>query len=815
MTMHVHHLAGCAPAPLAHYLKALGILRLVAEQADPQARGWWQDEHFCLMTTLDRDTLERFFLEEYKPTPFVSPWNKGAGFFTPNDAGLAPVETSQADRFAPFRGAISDVRKLIDDINAADATIRAIKARTKTTAKAFQSEEQRHRLEQSHVFRTYMGELNKRLEDSSLKAEDRQSISQHIETLKLLVSEADKPPTKQDAKRLKDADGYKPLLTRADKNFKALKASLVPACQRLWRGPHAEWFSAAVVLDADGNTIWPSMLRTGGNDGNLDYTNNAMQQLGELFDLSDPAGKPHPQTRSQLEHALWSTPCNAQEPCAIGQFLPGGAGGANSTNAPDGSPLVNPWDFILMLEGAILFGARVTRRLDPQSLSRASAPFVMHAHAAGFLSPGGEKDQRGEQWMPLWSRPSTLGDVSAMLSEGRLDVGRRVAHRPLDAARAVARLGVARGVDAFTRYGYLERNGQSNLAVSLGRIVVRPRPHARLIDNIAPWLDRLHRLARGKHAPARLIHAERRLADAVFGVLTHDETAERWHAVLRAMVAVEAIQARDTGIDAGPVPRLNPQWIKVADDGSAEMRLAAALGSAAGRYVRKDGRSYAVDPVRHHWLPLEKRTRWFQITHKHLARDSRVVMHGRDPVTDLIALVERRFIESTMDDQEQRRLPLVAAWDCNASLADLADLLAGHVDLVRTGELARAFMAVDWARLTKEDLPQKPSHQQHREPEEAWLVLRLAALPWRLDEHHDIRAEPAMIRRLSAGEGAGAVEIALRRLRAVGLRPPMQAAFADALTARLWAAALAFPISQATARQTANILDPSYSRRSS
>ena len=34
MTMHLHVLKGCSPAPLANYLKALGILRLVGEQAD-------------------------------------------------------------------------------------------------------------------------------------------------------------------------------------------------------------------------------------------------------------------------------------------------------------------------------------------------------------------------------------------------------------------------------------------------------------------------------------------------------------------------------------------------------------------------------------------------------------------------------------------------------------------------------------------------------------------------------------------------------------------------------------------------------------
>ena len=59
MSLHVHHLNGCAPVPLAGYLKALGILRLVSEQRDGNARGWWQHEHFCLMTSLSRAEVER------------------------------------------------------------------------------------------------------------------------------------------------------------------------------------------------------------------------------------------------------------------------------------------------------------------------------------------------------------------------------------------------------------------------------------------------------------------------------------------------------------------------------------------------------------------------------------------------------------------------------------------------------------------------------------------------------------------------------------------------------------------------------------
>lgn len=106
MTLHLHHLKGCSPAPLANYLKALGILRLVAEQADTNARGWWQDEHFCLLTSLSKNDLESFFLGKYEPTPMLSPWNKGCGFFKASDPGLSPREASTAPGFPQFREGI-------------------------------------------------------------------------------------------------------------------------------------------------------------------------------------------------------------------------------------------------------------------------------------------------------------------------------------------------------------------------------------------------------------------------------------------------------------------------------------------------------------------------------------------------------------------------------------------------------------------------------------------------------------------------------------------------------------------------------------
>ena len=109
MTLYLHRLEGCAPRPLASYLKALGVLRLVSAQIDPEARGRWHRERFELITKLDREALERFFLTSYQPTPILSPWN-GSQFKNARDKGIAPIESSLALRLKPFRLAIQEAR---------------------------------------------------------------------------------------------------------------------------------------------------------------------------------------------------------------------------------------------------------------------------------------------------------------------------------------------------------------------------------------------------------------------------------------------------------------------------------------------------------------------------------------------------------------------------------------------------------------------------------------------------------------------------------------------------------------------------------
>ena len=110
MTTHEHHLVGCRPEPLGSYLKALGVLRLVAEQADRDASACWAPDGFVLSSRLDHDALVRFFLEAYQPSPILSPWNSSSGFGPEGAGELHVIEASADPRLQPYREAIEIAR---------------------------------------------------------------------------------------------------------------------------------------------------------------------------------------------------------------------------------------------------------------------------------------------------------------------------------------------------------------------------------------------------------------------------------------------------------------------------------------------------------------------------------------------------------------------------------------------------------------------------------------------------------------------------------------------------------------------------------
>lgn len=707
MTVHVHALTGCSPTPLGHYLKGLGVLRLVAEQKDAQARGWWKADTFHLATALDHDALLRFFLEEYAPTPLVAPWNGGTGFYPKdNKRGIDGLRNSVAPRLAPYRAA--------------------------------------------------------------------------VEAAAAMAAGRNESP-KDEA-----------------------KSALLRAARQRWRGPLLEWLDAAVVLDADGEPAYPALFGTGGNDGRLDFTNNFMQRLVDLLDTAHPLAPAREKARDLLRASLFSEPEPGLPWGPPGQFLPGITGGANGSTGFFGSAPLNPWDYVLMLEGALVFISGVSRQSRVQALPQAAAPFAVRASAAGSGTTAATDKTRGEQWMPIWEAPATLVELRGMIAEGRSQLGRRASAGPLEFGRAIARLGVARGITAFERYGFIERNGQANLAVPLGRWPVRAQPHQDLLDEVAGWVERLGRAGDAKGAPASVARAARACEEAMLACCRDGNDPRRWQTLLVALGAAEAGLATSPRFTAEkrlrPLPRLSARWLAAANDGRAELRLALALAGQHGPSPQ-DHAPDLVDPVRRHFLPLDRTGERFEIQEDALAAPADLVCKGGSLEAVAIALVGRRIMEAGR--RGLPHLPLVPVPGTEARVADIAAFLAGDVDDAAVLGLARPLMALDWRRFA---LPPGWRRAPAGEAGEVALygIFRLALWPGPVTVPGspdapatgavDVGLDPAVFTRLATGDVQRAAVAAYRRLSAAGLRPHVRAAVGSAALARRLAAALAFAL---------------------
>ncbi|MCG8420410.1 MAG: type I-U CRISPR-associated protein Csx17, partial [Proteobacteria bacterium] len=535
---------------------------------------------------------------------------------------------------------------------------------------------------------------------------------------------------------------------------------------------------------------FPALLGTGGNDGRLDFTNNQMQRLVGLFspDSGEPGANAEPLLRAALfgDHAA-----GLISKAAIGQFAPGAAGGANASTGFGGDSLINPWDFVLMLEGAVLLRVAAVRRLNSDDLPQASAPFAVRSQAGGYASASAaDESARGEQWMPLWNAPATLAEVRTLFAEGRLQSGRRPAQRAVDAARAVARLGAARGVRTFVRFGFIERNGQANLAVPLGHWQVGPQPHVHLLDEIDPWVESLRRASRAIGAPASLATDVRIIEQAMLLVCKEGGRTDRWAGLLGALGRAEdnLLARPKSTFSQGlqPLPVLSTGWLDAADDGTAEVRLAAALAS---QYAARDN-EFGLGPVRVHCLPLSQRqdksyTGRFATAAESLARDRRVVWTGRNAVADMAAIAMRRLLDcrgagTGSFELRGRRF---------ADLADIEQFLAGQLDDWRLASIARALMAVRWTASKARDRVDRPV------PSPLYALFRLLYRPRQPGGNRELVAlDPEPLRLLLAGRVGEATRQALRRIRLDYGRPRLYRALGSSAHAQRLAASLCFPI---------------------
>ena len=693
-------LEGCRPEPLAHYLKALGVLRLISEQGDGDVRGWWAEDVFWLRTKMTREEIAQFFLEQYQPTPIVAPWNGGSGFYY--------QEEKLKDK-----DPVTGKRKKTGTRNQPTAATRIVDGVANSTT----------------------GRLA-----------DYRQVVQTVRSVLGSRNYLQAPGDEEKGSLMRDLRGQ--LLDTA-----------------------VNWLDAVYVL-TDEKPKYPRLLGTGGNDGNTDFSSNFMQRLFDLFDGA--TGIPSNHASAWLQGALFGIPVKSlQKGAAIGQFDPAASGGTNAGPGFDADSLINPWDFVLLMEGALVFAAAATKRVGVNGPGELSYPFTMRATPVGYGSSSDSGDNaREEIWLPLWSTPTRFIEVNSLFSEGRAQVGRRQASSSVDFARAVASFGTDRGIQMFHRYSFLQRNGKNFFATGIGRWMVQARPEVNLLNELDRWLLQFRRAVAGNTAPARLKEALRRIERAMMeycqagGVL-------RLANILIALSQAEVALAISSGFRKKerlrPVPLLNPSWLDAADDGTVEFRLAASLASVG---IRENMEAIESNAGHVRWLEVETHPR---------------VVWGHGSLTDnLIAVLSRRCLDAQREDR--KGLPLRGCYA--ASLTNIHEFIAGDVDEERLEALLWGLALIDWRNVRERTAIDEAFNLLPA----LYALLKLTHLPGSL---HDVRIPyiPAILARAAAGDGAEASRQAVRRLRASGFVPRVEVTQEPIVVTRRTAAAVLFPIS--------------------
>ena len=694
-------LRGCAPEPLMAYLKALGIFRLVSEQKDPSARAWWRNDSFYLSSDLDRDGLAAFFLDEYKPTPIVSPWNNRykTGIRKGDGKGLDVILASSDERLSDYFGTILLTKELIE------------------------------------------------MEDD--------------------------------------------------------KERILKKCRTLFSDTALEWIDAVYVLTAE-RPKYPPLTSNGGTLGtsssgdiSMNFAKNLVAALGLGSRSRSNSGR---STQDWIEASLYGGAFSALKNPG-GQFSPGGWG-PNSTNGFEDESLVNPWDFVLMIEGALVFAGAPVRRLSSESQAKAVFPFTVDMAAAGYGTPTAAEygsSARAEFWAPLWDRQATLGEFLHIATEGRAQLGRRQASNGTDFVRAISGLGIERGISSFQRFGFLQRTGIDGVfAATIGRFAIRGQPAANVLFDLDRWLSQLRNQAGGSRAPAGLGAALGRIDGAIFdfcrsgrpqdlqSVLIAVGHAERW-------LAKSGLRKENgRGRSLPPLSLLSHEWLASADDGSPEFRLARAMASILGT---RPGEGKQIGPVRENLAPVstDGRTSWKEDS-------TSFVWTAGGPLDNMLAVLERRCLEGRM--QGLAYPPLSSGF--SARLADVVGFLDGNIDIQRVADLALPLSFVRYWRRDPPGRAGKDAERRYRAPSElpvAYAVMKLTLLAEEFDGPEfgpkaAIWMESRMLAMLRAGRVREAYAVAHRRLKASGLQPLSdEPGIADRSDyGRRLAAALLFPI---------------------
>lgn len=350
---------------------------------------------------------------------------------------------------------------------------------------------------------------------------------------------------------------------------------------------------------------------------------------------------------------------------------------------------MNPWAFILLIEGALLFASSAARR-HQHAAGRAAMPFTVIASPDGSASGADAETatSRGEIWAPVWDRPYTVAEIKQLFAEARASWRGRPAQRAAEFYAATRTLGVARGVAAFERYGLHRRNGLAYVAVPQDRVDVVEKPLVRLAAALEDWVSWVRR---GESSTA-VGRAVRRFDAAHLTFVRGGDPRSLMRLLATVTDLEQAVgrsgRARDS-VSVRRPPPAGPFLDALREIECRELRVAAGIASCAVRPRLESGQPGRT--MRQILLPVDPGDRW---------RDSPLVPGlGLRPLRKVLADVLVWRSRSVLDDEDLENYRGVPTFRNGIAVPD-ADLHAfvtpEELDDVDLDLWLRACLALRW-----------------------------------------------------------------------------------------------------------------------
>lgn len=513
------------------------------------------------------------------------------------------------------------------------------------------------------------------------------------------------------------------------------------------------WLDTAWAITTAHNSTPGPILLTGGNDGNFEMSANFMEAI-----LKHVIGGDAKKEAELVRNSLFGITTNTKfDEMKVGTYLPGAymSQAVNSIGNTNYT-LCNPWDYILAMEGAILFAGSIYRRGEYKF---ASFPFSVKLSSAGYGTAANEnKKEKGEIWVPIWNSPATYDEITYIFAEGRIQSPTKRPSTGADFAIALASFGAMRGLSAFQRFGVLERKGQACHITSVGRIHTTENSG----DNVAlqeikwfevdKWLDNIRA---AKPLPGSIKALLRVMDDRIIRYCTHKKSAYLLD-ILITIGRIERQLALSPKLRVPPLKYLSLHWLRKCGYDTPEFRLAAALGSM---YSNSNGDFY---PLRHNLEPIEPSKTGYT---KWVSANSSVTWGRGSLVQNMIAVLERRYYDGLISNKKQ----IIIKSHIYARIDDVVKFIEGRVNDNTIYDLVLPLSMIDYRNMGESMKPGDERVDYDNVPE-SYICLKSNFPPVHNTDGRTGLFESTIIGLLKGGRQSKALSIMRRRLNISGYK---------------------------------------------